>query len=482
MNNKLGVELISVNRKPQAGRVVIWDSDNLVMNTNYDMSELTKNIVLKESLVTRLYSLLNEKATLLAIEIARNQSNSSAFNECELKLQHITKVFKNKELQFIEQVNGINAFDKDTLAPLEDYAQKMLKMLVDYSGDLEFLRLNSYILLTNLTDAVNTVDALEEATFSYRDKVNTLYNELLDLENRVNLVLYQLAVLKTRMDPAVRDMYKLRIYAYDLLSKYRAIYNRLIKLEIAIAANFARLCEAESRLSGVQVRLANLKAALAKLEARMAACIKRLYALDQTIGDVFNTLMIVTELASKIADTIFKMTNFINDGLVKPGDNIQIEYTESGHAIIHAMLPDYPERQPFVQQCFPQAPRNIEYAAPPCPPVVPPCPTTTTTTTTKKPDPPPACDVNENANGGSGTTVKTYTFAPWSGTVNINYDMLNVPDAMYVSIDGKQVATTGGPVSGSGTLSFNYPGSGTVEVKVVGSGSGTVWRYGIKCS
>jgi hypothetical protein len=188
--------------------------------------------------------------------------------------------------------------------------------------------------------------------------------------------MYQLAVLKTRMDPAVNSMYKLRVNAYDLLAKYRIIWQRLLKLEIAIAENFKKLCLAESLLSLLRSKVNLLLALLSDLEKRMEVCITRLLKLNTILSDIQLTMLDTARLADGIADWIIKMTGFINSGLIQSGENVQVEYLPSGHAVIHAHLEDYPPREVEQQQCFPKTAKKVEYPAPPCPPVIPPCPTT----------------------------------------------------------------------------------------------------------
>jgi archaellum component FlaG (FlaF/FlaG flagellin family) len=59
--------------------------------------------------------------------------------------------------------------------------------------------------------------------------------------------------------------------------------------------------------------------------------------------------------------------------------------------------------------------------------------------------------------------------------------MYSQPDKITVYHNGNVVGTTSVKVSGKGTISFNYPGSGTVRVVVEGD-NGTAWEYNIKCS
>jgi autotransporter-associated beta strand protein len=73
-----------------------------------------------------------------------------------------------------------------------------------------------------------------------------------------------------------------------------------------------------------------------------------------------------------------------------------------------------------------------------------------------------------------------------NGTVTVNYSMYYVPDSLdiYYGIfgqGGKLIASTGGPVSGTGTLTATYgPGASSVIEIIVNKGGGTVgaaWTY-----
>ena len=84
--------------------------------------------------------------------------------------------------------------------------------------------------------------------------------------------------------------------------------------------------------------------------------------------------------------------------------------------------------------------------------------------------------------GGAGITRKRHSLGLIPGTVTATYEMYGVPDQMDIFLDGVLVATTGGPVSGSGTLSFVYDATGQTFCTVVVTGpSGTAWNYTISC-
>lgn len=86
--------------------------------------------------------------------------------------------------------------------------------------------------------------------------------------------------------------------------------------------------------------------------------------------------------------------------------------------------------------------------------------------------------------GGNGVTETAHALGSNSGVVTVSYNMFSQPDQMDIFYEGNLVATTGGFVSGSGTLSFYYAGpprAGTCMIRMTGSGEGTAWNYTLNC-
>jgi hypothetical protein len=87
--------------------------------------------------------------------------------------------------------------------------------------------------------------------------------------------------------------------------------------------------------------------------------------------------------------------------------------------------------------------------------------------------------------GGEGTYTNNHWLGSLPGVIVISYEMLNQPDEMNVYYNGQLVASTGGFVSGRGTLSFNYeaiPGEPeycVVEMKA--PEPRTLWSYVLNC-
>lgn len=131
----------------------------------------------------------------------------------------------------------------------------------------------------------------------------------------------------------------------------------------------------------------------------------------------------------------------------------------------------------------PQPPRPEPPPAPP-PPRAEPRP---------QPPPPPQrpadaqpCD-SDTQSGGRGVTRTRHYLGPTPGPVFLSYNTLIEPDQINVYYRGRLVATTGGPVPGTGQIYFNWQPTGSgpdayvVEVEVIGTGVTTRWRYRLGC-
>ncbi|WP_068498930.1 hypothetical protein [Paenibacillus kribbensis] len=91
-------------------------------------------------------------------------------------------------------------------------------------------------------------------------------------------------------------------------------------------------------------------------------------------------------------------------------------------------------------------------------------------------------EVNES--GGGKLTEKNHEMGSEPGKVVIEYDMYTQADRMDVYYQNEVVATTGGLVSNTGKLEFDYkPVNGVTTIKVVVSSNteSTSWKYLVKC-
>jgi flagellin len=84
-----------------------------------------------------------------------------------------------------------------------------------------------------------------------------------------------------------------------------------------------------------------------------------------------------------------------------------------------------------------------------------------------------------NSGGGLGLSTTNYPLPAQAGTVVLRYEAYGAPDGFALIYNGGTVATTGGLVAGSGTLSFPYGGGApnNIDVQVNGGSAGTAWTY-----
>lgn len=97
--------------------------------------------------------------------------------------------------------------------------------------------------------------------------------------------------------------------------------------------------------------------------------------------------------------------------------------------------------------------------------------------------PPKPCGTT-TASGGPGVTRTRHGLGPSPGLVRIDYEMYSIPDRLDCYYQGVLVATTGGPVSNSGTLTWAFdPGPADPQwcLVVVTGPLGTAWQYTLYC-
>ncbi|WP_395698518.1 hypothetical protein [Methylocella sp.] len=97
-----------------------------------------------------------------------------------------------------------------------------------------------------------------------------------------------------------------------------------------------------------------------------------------------------------------------------------------------------------------------------------------------------AISLGQASGGYTGPSGQQSTYQLGFGvkSVSIQYQMYSIPDAMDVFYRGERVATTGGPVSGGGTLTAALANDGkaqSIDVIVYGTDPGTAWDYAVVC-
>ncbi len=98
--------------------------------------------------------------------------------------------------------------------------------------------------------------------------------------------------------------------------------------------------------------------------------------------------------------------------------------------------------------------------------------------------PPKPCGV-VTASGGQGVTRTRHALGLTPGLVSITYNMYGIADRLDCFYKGILVASTGGLVSGTGTLQWSYapvPGDPAWCLVVVSApNSSTAWAYTMQC-
>ncbi len=98
--------------------------------------------------------------------------------------------------------------------------------------------------------------------------------------------------------------------------------------------------------------------------------------------------------------------------------------------------------------------------------------------------PPQPCGTT-TASGGPGVTRTRHGLGPTPGVVRIDYEMYSIPDRLDCYYRGVLAATTGGPVSNAGFLTWVYsPSAGDPLwcLVVVTGPTGTAWTYTVHCA
>jgi hypothetical protein len=133
----------------------------------------------------------------------------------------------------------------------------------------------------------------------------------------------------------------------------------------------------------------------------------------------------------------------------------------------------------------PKPPPPVVAKAPP-PPPPPPQPQQQARAAPPPNRPPPGmlpCDWSGDS-GGEGITRNKHYLGDRPGFVSINYNLYVRPDDIKVVYRGQVIASTHGPRSGRGGISFDWnpvPGDYSVDVIVTGEMWGTRWNYALSC-
>lgn len=99
-------------------------------------------------------------------------------------------------------------------------------------------------------------------------------------------------------------------------------------------------------------------------------------------------------------------------------------------------------------------------------------------------NPAPCLGTFEPKAGTGNRTEIVHEMGATPGTVNIDYQMWNVADSMKVFYGSSVVASTNGPTTGEGTLTFNYvpvDNNQFITIRIESLYGDTTWAYKINC-
>ncbi|SEB06585.1 hypothetical protein SAMN05443667_11924 [Flavobacterium gillisiae] len=85
--------------------------------------------------------------------------------------------------------------------------------------------------------------------------------------------------------------------------------------------------------------------------------------------------------------------------------------------------------------------------------------------------------------GGQGMTENSHDLGNKPGKVVLEFDMNQIPDELFVYLDGLKVASTNGLVSGPGSLAFDFDPNKNKSCTVIikAPQENTEWKYLVNC-
>lgn len=92
-----------------------------------------------------------------------------------------------------------------------------------------------------------------------------------------------------------------------------------------------------------------------------------------------------------------------------------------------------------------------------------------------------SCNTISNS-GGAGVTISAHYIAANGGVLRFAYEAYGIPDEFVITYEGRQIYSSGGPVSGYHVADVAFgPGTSTSVTVTVTGPSGTAWDYTISC-
>lgn len=351
--------------------VVLWDSQSLVLDLSHDVSKIYQELLFAENETLQFRTKIVEYQTKISNSLAKNQAVNN-FAKMQSDINISLERLQNFEVQVITEIKVVTDYG-NSLAVLENLGAEELKKLHKFINSVERFILNAKILEKNVIEAELSLNTVEREINNAQKIADKISVALSDIEATQDVVEARLNSSLVRSKPALQDLLKMRILSYNMLLELKKLEKDLYKVETYIMATQLILDEYDAKRAYLARAILRLSEMVSVLEQRINHALERYYALICKVVTLLEDVGSLTLIAEEVAVYITAMTKLINQGLLRAGENIMIEYTEEGFAIVHANYQPYPERPPASRKCIKLPPIKVNIPAPPCPPILPPC-------------------------------------------------------------------------------------------------------------
>lgn len=195
--------------------------------------------------------------------------------------------------------------------------------------------MNARILEKNVIEADLSLNTVEREINNAQKIADQISVALSDIEATQDVVESRLKTSLERSKPALRDLLKMRILSYNMLLELKKLEKDLYKVETYIMATQFILDEYDAKRVYLARAILRLSEMVSVLEQRLNHAMERYYDLVCKVITLLEDVGSLTLIAEEVAVYISAMTKLINQGLLRAGENIMIEYTNSGFAIVH---------------------------------------------------------------------------------------------------------------------------------------------------
>lgn len=372
--------------------VVLWDSQSLVLDLSHDVSKIYQELLFAENETLQFRTKIVEYQTKISNSLAKNQAVND-FAKMQSDINVSLERLQNFEVQVITEIKVVTDYG-NSLIVLENLGAEELKKLHQFINSVERFILNAKILEKNVIEAELSLNTVEREINNAQNIADKISVALSDIEATQDVVEERLKNSLSRSRPALQDLLKMRILSYTMLLELKKLENDLYKVETYIMATQLILDEYDAKRAYLARAILRLSEMVSVLEQRINHALERYYELICKVVTLLEDVGSLTLIAEEVAVYITAMTKLINQGLLRAGENIMIEYTEAGFAIVHANYQPYPERPPASRKCIKLPPIKVNIPAPPCPPILPPCPPPKPPKPPPKPKPKDSCKVH----------------------------------------------------------------------------------------